>query len=447
MVCSRPGRRPATATPLVEQVFVSSETVIGPAEEFEDGHEDETSPPLLPPEDRLWRHPSEVGRSLSREDDGVAAARRRWMTATPTRAGAGAAGLVGALLATGVVLIGTHLTGWLAPAGHAPAARSVDALRVVQASPTTMALHSAITTEMATVGAAMARIRVTRGNGATIEAEGAFISPSGYVLAPAPVLAGASSISVISSGGEEAPAVVSGTDSATGIAVLKVKGVSGLAWLEISAARAAPGSLALTASWRDGAADLSVASLGAGDGAASLGSGPALLEASPSSLRLARAPLGTLVLNGETEIIGMVTGHHRHDAIMAPGWLVSRVSGYLICCGKVTHGWLGINGSPAVIPPRYAGSGKATGVATRLISTTGPGAMGVRIDSVIPGGAAAKAGLAPGEVIEAVDGRRVHDMGDLKAMLYLMPPSAPVTIDVVRLGGTSVVSARLQPAA
>ncbi|MGH9298924.1 MAG: hypothetical protein ACRDZT_03310, partial [Acidimicrobiales bacterium] len=68
---------------------------------------------MLPPEDRIWRHPSELAVNASPPMEQTLAARRRWMLSTPTRAGAWSAGMVGALLATGVVLVGTHMTGWL----------------------------------------------------------------------------------------------------------------------------------------------------------------------------------------------------------------------------------------------------------------------------------------------------------------------------------------------
>lgn len=407
-----------------------------------------STPPLLPPEDRIWRHPSEVGRSLAAEEEQVAAARRRWLASTPSKAGAGTAGLVGALLATGVVLVGIHLTSWLAPAGPAGRTAVTAAQSFAPTTSTTMALHAvAIAAEMTTVGEAMVRIRVSRGDGSTNEYGGAFISPSGYVLAPAAAVVGATGLSVVSSGGEEDPAVVAGSDPATGLAVLKVR-TSGVAWLEIAASPASAGSLALTARWHDGAPQLSVAPLGNGTASASLGNGPALLEVGPTSLDLSQAPLGTLVLNGETQIIGMLTGRRGHEAIIAPGWLVSKVTGYLITDGRVLHGWLGIEGSAERIPARYAVDTQLrSGAAERLVSEDPTSMTGVRIVSVAPGSAAAKAGLAPGEVIEALDGRRVHDMADLQAMLYLMPPFTPVTMDVLGTSGTSVVNARLQPAA
>jgi hypothetical protein len=112
--------------------------VVGPGNEFDDGLEEEPASPLLPPEDRLWRHPSEIaahGRSLSEE---ALNARSRWLSSTPTRAGAWSAGVIGAVLATGVVLVGTHLTTWI-DHGSAPAKPALAVDLPMVATSTTLA--------------------------------------------------------------------------------------------------------------------------------------------------------------------------------------------------------------------------------------------------------------------------------------------------------------------
>src|SRR5687768_18524513 len=65
------------------------------AMEMDDGHEDdEPIPPLLPPDDRLWRHPSELEPTRRRRrGEG-----RVLLIATLS-------GVIGALLATGVLTV------------------------------------------------------------------------------------------------------------------------------------------------------------------------------------------------------------------------------------------------------------------------------------------------------------------------------------------------------
>ena len=90
--------------------------MVEPGDDFDDVHEDEAAGPLLPPDDRLWRHPSELGQNGQQVSAEALSARRSWMASTPSRAGAWSAGIVGAVLATGVVLVGGHLTHLLSPA-------------------------------------------------------------------------------------------------------------------------------------------------------------------------------------------------------------------------------------------------------------------------------------------------------------------------------------------
>ena len=83
--------------------------MVEPADDFDDARDDvsddDWGAPLLPPDDRLWRHPSELGSNAMPISAEALSARRSWMASTPSRAGAWSAGIVGALLATGVVLI------------------------------------------------------------------------------------------------------------------------------------------------------------------------------------------------------------------------------------------------------------------------------------------------------------------------------------------------------
>jgi serine protease Do len=67
--------------------------------------------------------------------------------------------------------------------------------------------------------------------------------------------------------------------------------------------------------------------------------------------------------------------------------------------------------------------------------------------TVSPGGAAAKAGVEPGDLIEAVDGEPTQTMSDMLAALYLLPPDQSVTLDVDTNGHLWDAHARLMAAA
>jgi len=93
-----------------------------------------------------------------------------------------------------------------------------------------------------------------------------------------------------------------------------------------------------------------------------------------------------------------------------PGQFVLQVARELMANdGQILHGWLGIKGSD-----NRSGRPK-----------------GALVTSVDPKGAA-KGHLKAGDVIEAVDGHRVHSMADLRSRLYLLSPGAWVDLRIQR---------------
>jgi len=96
--------------------------------EFDEPLDEGPRPPLLPPEDRLWRHPSEFGASHPSLPLDPVAVQRSWLLSHPSRRSALTAGVVGALLATGVVALGTHLADSMTGIGH-PAVTNIAELQ------------------------------------------------------------------------------------------------------------------------------------------------------------------------------------------------------------------------------------------------------------------------------------------------------------------------------
>ena len=108
-----PERRPARARGPLTSLSIHGQlacagVTVTPGD-FGEHSDEDPHPPLLPPDDRLWRHPSEVGASHTALPLDPVAVRRRWLLSHPSRRSALTAGVVGALLATGVVALGTHL--------------------------------------------------------------------------------------------------------------------------------------------------------------------------------------------------------------------------------------------------------------------------------------------------------------------------------------------------
>ncbi len=128
---------------------------------------------------------------------------------------------------------------------------------------------------------------------------------------------------------------------------------------------------------------------------------------------------GSVLLNSDGKVMGVVdyVVHHGSFAtsICTPAILALGVARQLVASGHVSHGWLGIEGSNVDL----AGSSQPNGV---------------RVDSVVAGSAAATAGLMPGDIIRGLDGHQVNSMVGLQEELYILKPNTPVVLWVERGG-------------
>jgi len=405
--------------------------VVEPADDFDDVHDESWSAPLLPPDDRLWRHPSELGEHAVQVSADALSARRSWMAATPTRAGAWSAGLVGALLATGVVLIGGHLTHLLSsPSARAPGitinGRTAVPMRTPRStlvSTTTLAMASGLDKLANQVAAEMPMVFIdNRPSGV-----GVVVSSKGYVLVPASLLTDADDIGLFIDG-QQLPATLVGVDSGTGLAVVRVHATDTLTAVRFASGAPIGYGSFVALVWVDSAgahtcwgtvSDLDVKLTSSVES-------PPLLESLEAMEPLAGAATGGVIVDGAGHLMGMVTSVSGTTLIATPGWLANIVSGDLISDGRVVHGWLGITGETTSVSPSETA---------------------VRVVTVSPGGAAAKAGVAPGDLIEAVNGEPTRTMSDMVAALYSLPPDQSVTLDVDTNGHLWDAHARLTAAA
>lgn len=414
----------------------------GAPHEFDDIFDDGEQGPLLPPEDRIWRHPSEL--SAAGAGFEVRAARDRWLTSTPTRAGAWSAGLVGAVLATGVVLVGTHLTNWLGEASSRPAMTAATVTTIAASVLPTPA--DKICTR---VHASLTVVKVDKPHG-TMTGDGVVLASSGKILVPLSLVAGTtaeSPIQVTTSDGDVFVGRVLGSDAATDLAVISVESD----WLKpLSAApdsSVAPDEW-MAVEWSFPPHAESVLSMGAV-------SSPVATPAQPGSselldglrlqaVSLSQSPVGTVLLNAKGQLLGMIVSRAGDKVVETPGNLAERVGEQIVLHGRVIHGWLGIDGESTHVvstPP-------STSVLNSLHGTQEPDlASGVKVVAVGAGTSAALAGLRTGDVIEAVNGKTVGSMQALQSELYTMPPYAAVRLTVDRGKSLRTVDAWLQAAA
>jgi serine protease Do len=97
--------------------------------------------------------------------------------------------------------------------------------------------------------------------------------------------------------------------------------------------------------------------------------------------------------------------------------------------GAVTRGWLGVQVQP---------------VTSEIADSLGlKEARGAIVDTPQDGSPAAKAGIAAGDVITAVNGTAIKDSRDLARTIATIAPGSSVKLDVFRNGGTKTLTLAL----
>ncbi|SEJ57557.1 Do family serine endopeptidase [Frateuria terrea] len=146
---------------------------------------------------------------------------------------------------------------------------------------------------------------------------------------------------------------------------------------------------------------------------------------------------GGALVNLRGELVGINTmilspsGGNVGIGFAIPSDLTAQVMGQLIAHGKVVRGSLGVQTQD--ITPRIA---KLLGLSA---------SQGVVVTRVAPGSAAANAGLAPGDVLQSIDGKPLHDSDELRNAEGLLPLGSQVKLTVSRNGAARQVSATLTP--
>lgn len=400
------------------------------AGDFDDLPDDGATSQPLPAEDRLWRHPSELGSLGTSLPLDPITVRRRWLASQPTKASAWTAGLVGAILATGLVALGTHLASAITarpPApGGLPTGSTLASATTLPRLPAAASVGTTLAAQIAAVGNSVVTLEVTRG-AASFRVLAVGVRSDGMLVAPAAEVVGASSVVVTLPDGMDYVGTVVASDlsqraASSGLALVHINGVSDLSVVPFAPAPA-PGqrelAVALSAA---GGSRFSIGSVET-TGATTTTSSTILVDALATDLPPAAAPSGSVLVDARGEVLGIVTGQLDGKALATPSWIASGVVAQLLSTGTVEHGWLGIEGETTASPLR-----------------------GVEVTVVSPGSAASLAGVRAGDVIVSVAGHRVTSMAQLQGRLYFAAPGARVTLGLRRSGRTFRVAAVLADA-
>ena len=391
---------------------------------FGDDHGDEhpddgPAGPLLPPDDRLWRHPSEIASvglpgSVSAPPGRGGAHRRRRQWPSSFLSGA-----IGALLVVGLV---TAVGGFRT---RTVPERSIE--RVVTGAAEFTTAGARLTDPLVTIAdrvrPALVSVRAERAEG-TLNASGFVFRSNGYVLTSQRTVENARRVFVTMSDASVHEAEVVGTDPDTGLGVLKILGGGSFTPAGLTTAVALkPGQSAIIL----GAPRWVAASVVAAVGRAVQGKdSPLLFDMIDLNTSVDPLASGGPVTDGKGAVIGVL------DVLDGRGYatpidIARDVAEQLISEGKVEYGYLGVEGNDvdSALGARLGVSGGAV------------------VSSVAPDSPAYLAGVHPGDVVVGIESVKVETMAALTYAVRSYRPGRAVAIQLLRDGKPLSINATL----
>jgi putative serine protease PepD len=388
----------------------------GPEKDYSGSSPEGGGAPLrgwIDPDDRLWRHPSELAAPGSAADVPVllnAPPRHSHRNAIMVLVGVGA---VVAVVAWVIVL--------LSPASQHPLGNSTQDTAANDPLTTLAGAQNAVPAVAEAAGHSIVELQATTARG-TVLLVGVAVAEGGLVATTADLLDGLQRIVMVGPGGKREAASVVATDKTSDVALVNVPE-------DLPVAPFADDS-----NLDSGAPDLTLSFVPAGGSAVALHStagavsavgapivsGPASTMPSITSSPAAPSVIaGEPLLNAAGAVLGILYEPDPGAAPVTflPSDLVVGVADDLRSQDRVVHGWLGVQGTDA----------PDGGARVAQVQSDGP----------------AFGRLQAGQVIVAVDATPVRTMAELRARLYVLAPGAPVTLSVQQPGGTKVVDVTL----
>ncbi len=381
----------------------------------------------IPPDDRLWRHPSESAGPDLGGDVRPALAHHPIVRARtgPWLVGGATACLIMALVATGLMVATTNR----ADGGSGTLPRLASLTDVPTTEPGLGQLPST-----PTIAAVVGRIRpsavsliIDTGTGTAI-GTGLVVEAGGIIVTTARAVPSSRSVTVVEPNGDRVGATKVGSDPTSGISVLNVgDDLPPAVWDFTGPSNGSVAmAVALQPSPRSDQAPTPIVYAGR-----VVATGVAL-DLDPISTTFAaigvEAPLsstdiGCPLLDAQGQVVGVLERAGGQGLASAstflPAELVWGVAAELLNAGGVDPGWMGITATDA-----WAPSVPATPV-------------GAVVASVAPGSPAASVGLEDGDVITAIDGYRVRSRAELDTMIYTQAAGTKVTVAFERAGAPS----------
>ena len=355
------------------------------------------------PDDRLWRHPSEM--AVKRPS----ARRQLWVVGL-------ASALAASVLSTGLAVV----AGNLLDAGGT--GRAVDTAGIFT-QPTLVGARADVVTVAERVRPAIVQLKVERGRAGS--GSGVLFRSDGHLLTNAHVVDGATSVVVVLASGKELAARVVGSDPSSDTAVVKIEGgpfpvaeLGSTSELKVGQQAIAIGSpLGLS-----GGPSVTVGVVSALHRSVRTRTGQSLMDMVQTDAPIAPGSSGGALLDADGRVIGITTAVAMTDTgaegfgFATPIDAARNAAEQLITTGKVVTVWLGVAGSDL---------DEATAQELKLDG-------GAMIEEVKADSPAARAGLAPRDVIVRVANKPVTSMTMLVVAVRAHRPGDVFTVEVVR---------------
>ena len=400
--------------------------------DHDDADDAPTSGPPPSPDDRLWRHPSELG--SSRPITIVAAPRH------PRRVAA--VGIAGGLLGAAAMLAAVFAVGGFDQKRPVTAVEQIQLSEPKDPAPSELAIADKALP-------AVAQINTTTASG-TATGTAVVFRDDGHLLTTADVVDGAETLTVELSDGTVLPGRVVGVDRVSDVAVVKVDHgkmpVAALA-MEADLQLGEPTIAVECRPGKPGAPNLSVGLVSALGRRVDAADGTSLHDMIQTNVRLSSTGAGTVLLDSRGAVIGLVTRRGLPDPTATgtkvtasttgrsetlvpryatPVEYAKEVADELILTGRAAHPWLGVETSD---------------LSDKEMDALGHG--GARIERVTPGSPADSAGLDAGDIVVGVDDAPVESSSDLVVTLRRHKPSESVGVTYLRAGEAGVALATL----
>ena len=267
----------------------------------------------------------------------------------------------------------------------------------------------------------------------TGEGSGFFITADGYAVTNNHVVDHAKSVQVTTDDGSIFTAKVVGTDQKTDLALIKVDGKSDFPFVTFAAHAPQVGDWVVAVGNPFGLGGTVTAGIVSARGR-DIGAGP-YDDYVQIDAPINKGNSGGPAFDVEGNVIGVNTAIYSPSGgsvgigFDIPADTVKTVIAQLKSSGHVTRGWLGVQIQPVT-----------AGIADSLGLKKAEGAM---VDEPQSDSPAAKAGIASGDVITAVNGSPVKDARDLARTIGTMAPDATVKLDLIRSGQPKTISLTL----